>query len=102
MKRLIGITGAILLSYVIASSLLLPGAGGMIPTGADIAATEGAAMYTAREEDGRIVICRGNTALLRTDTQVASLPKIDRMRLREGIDLFSEEELKSFMEDYCS
>ncbi len=102
MKKLIGITGVILMTYVIATSLIAQDGRGALSASADIAATESGALYTAREEDGRIVIYAGSTALLRTDTQVADLPKIDRMRLRDGIELFSDKELKHFMEDYCS
>ncbi len=99
---MIGATGAILLVYVILSAIFVP-----IRTSSDLAIADAAQspqgpMYTAREEDDRIVIYAGESLVTRSDTRVSQLPKIDRIRLREGVDLFSEKELKAFVEDYCS
>ncbi|MBR1534018.1 MAG: hypothetical protein IJ639_06615 [Ruminococcus sp.] len=102
MKWLVGITGIILIGYTILSATLAPAGGGNFLTNANVALTERMPMYTAREEDDRIVIYAGSRLLARTDTRVSSLPKIDRIRLREGINFSSEKELKRFMEDYCS
>ena len=102
MKRLIGITGVILLTYTVLSATLAPAESRVSAADPQTAATENTAAFTAREADGRIVICVGNRELFRTDTEVSSLPKIDRLRLREGIDFYSAEELKQFIEDYCS
>ena len=102
MKRLIGITGAFLLIYVIGISAMAPA--GETASAGNIAGVYGEdrQVYTAREEDGRIVIRSGEELVYKTDTRVGELPKIDRMRLREGISLYSDKELKEFLEDYCS
>lgn len=102
MKRLIGITGAFLLIYVIVTAAMTPAGEATVPTDPDGAADENAAVYTAREENDRIVIESGGGVVLRTDTGVSGLPKIDRLRLEEGITLYSDKELKAFLEDYCS
>lgn len=102
MKRLIGITGAVLLTYTVLSATLIPSERSASAAGRQTASVENTAMYTAREEDDRIVIYVGERFLIRTDTSVSSLPKIDRIRLRDGIEFNSDKELKRFMEDYCS
>lgn len=102
MKRLIGITGAILMTYVILTAVAAPSGNTALSASADIVTEEMSAEFTAREEDDRIVIYAGDDLVMKTDVRVSQLPKIDRMRLREGIDLFSEKELRRFMEDYCS
>ena len=101
-KRLIGITGAFLLIYVIMTAAMTPAGEATLPADREVSADENTAMYTAREDNGRIVIESGGGVTLRTDTDVRGLPKIDRLRLEEGIELYSEKELKSFLEDYCS
>lgn len=102
MKRLIGITGAFLLIYVIAVSLASPAGEASAAGGTASVQSRNTPPYIARESEGRIVIESGGTPILRTDTQVAGLPKIDRLRLSEGIVLYSDKELKRFLEDYCS
>ena len=102
MKRLIGITGVFLIAFTVASASLAPAGESVLAASADTAATDGTALFTAKEEDGRIAIYAGQLRVRQTQTRVDSLPKIDRMRLREGIDFNSEEELKQFIEDYCS
>ena len=102
MKRLIGITGAFLIAFTFMSASLAQTGESVLAASADTAATDGAALFTAKEEDGRIAIYAGQLRVRQTQTLVDSLPKIDRMRLREGIGFNSEEELKRFLEDYCS
>ena len=102
MKRLIGITGIILIAFTVFSALYMPAGQTASAADADVAEGDGGAVYSARSEDDRIVIYAGNTPLMRTDTRVSALPKIDRLRLSEGINFDSEEELKQFIEDYCS
>lgn len=102
MKKLIGITGAILIVYVILSAVATSGSEPTLSASADIAAQNTSAAFTARAQDDRIVVYAGDQLWLKTGVRVSDLPKIDRMRLREGIELFSEKELKAFIEDYCS
>ncbi len=102
MKKLIGITGAILLVYVILSAALVPSAQSPVAASKNIEPGDSSAPFTARAENDRIVIYEGEVLLMKTDIRVSQLPKTDRIRLREGIELFSEKELKQFIEDYCS
>ena len=102
MKRLIGITGIILIAYTILSAVLLPAGESALTDNPRQQAAESGAMFTARESGDRIAIYAGENLIARTDTSVSSLPNIDRIRLREGIEFDSEKELKQFLEDYCS
>ena len=52
--------------------------------------------------EDRVAVFSGGDLMLKTDTQVSSLPKADRKRLELGIQVDSEEELKALMQDYCS
>ena len=99
MKKLIAITGVLLVAYV----LLSASTGGRISAGAGAPdESESSAVYVMRDENDRVVVYRNEAVFLRTDTQVSSLPKSDRQRLREGIIVFSEKELKRLIEDICS
>lgn len=100
MKKLIAVVGIILIGYVIFSAT----AGGMRGAAADAGprGEESDTVYVMREENGRVVVYRNDTIYLSTDTQVSSLPKNDRVKLEKGITVFSEEELKRLVEDYCS
>ena len=100
-RILLGITGVLLIGYVILSAALTPPKNA-VETAENESQTASSAVYTARETDGKIAVYAGDALLLETDTRVADLPKIDRIRLRDGIGLYSEEELKRFIEDYCS
>lgn len=101
-KRLIAITGIVLIAFTIfsatASTSKTP-LGESVGTHSD---PDENAIFTARDEDDRIAVYAGDRLLVKTDTRVSGLPKIDRMRLREGVIFYSEEELKQFIEDYCS
>ncbi len=101
-KKLIGITGAILLSYVLVTAAFAPSDTVTRSLLTQAVIPDEKAAYTARDEEDKIVIYAGDAPMLRTDTRVSQLPKIDRIRLREGVELFSEKELKEFVEDYCS
>jgi len=101
-KKLIGVTGAFLLIYTAAVSLHQSASESPLTAAAASAQSVSTAAYTARAEDDRIAVYAGNSLLMKTDTRVSDLPKIDRIRLREGIGFDSEEELREFVEDYCS
>ena len=99
MKRLLAVTGVILVAYILLSGYLLP-RGGASDTSA--AGQETVVVYTVREYRGRVAVYRDGGLTRQTDTAVASLPKSDRVRLQNGIDVYSEKELKALMEDLCS
>ena len=97
MKKLFAFTGAILIACVIVSASISPR-----PLPADDPGGGADSAFVMREEDGRVVVYRGGALYLRTDTRVAQLPKSDRVKLAEGITVYSEKELKRLVEDYCS
>ncbi len=102
MKRLIAITGIVLITFTVFSATASTGKTPSDESVGAYADADGNARFTAREEDDRIAVYAGDRLLVKTETRVSGLPKIDRMRLREGIIFYSEEELKQFIEDYCS
>ena len=102
MKMLIGATGAILMLYVFLTAAAVPAGESALAANVTAAHSAQKALYTAREEDGRIAIYQGERLVKRTRTQVSHLPKTDRLKLQNGIDLYSNKELKQFIEDYCS
>jgi hypothetical protein len=64
-------------------------------------ANEGEILYIAKEYENKIGIFDTSGRLLRSiDIYTKTLPKADRALLREGIELRSEAELISLIEDY--
>ncbi len=103
MKKLIGITGAILIACVCVSSIFAP------PVNADTEVLTSQSMaqtqcYVIRSEQNRIVVYRLGEAqpYITTDTFVSSLPKSDALALENGIEVDSEQKLRKILEDYCS
>ena len=96
MKRLLLITGALLLAYVLLT-------GSARPAYAPSAETVDAqSEYVLKEKDGRVAVYRGGELYISTDTLLSELPKSDANRIRQGISASSEKELKRLIEDICS
>ena len=101
-KKLLGITGAIMGVYLLLTATAAPPA----------SAPEAAAYQAVREADsgawrigeyeGNVAVFKDGEPILRTDTRVADLPKADRSSLVQGIDVYSQKELKRILEDLCS
>ena len=102
MKKLLLITGAVLAAYLILTAVISDGSNPPVAETAAYTETLHEGGYTVAEYDGRVALFHSGKPYLITDTPVASLPKADRVRLAEGIDVYSEKELKSILEDYCS
>jgi len=101
MKKLLLIAGSLMIGYVMMTSY--PGSKADIrPASAQAVHSVQQTLYIVKEENDRIVVTMNDAVYLRTDTQVSSLPKNDRQKLKEGITVFSEQELKELIEDYCS
>lgn len=98
MKKLLLITGAILIAYVILTAVMTPA----VATPAAVSAEKTESGYLIAESEGRIAVYRDGGLVLRTDTKLSDLPKSDAARLREGIEVNSMKELKRLLEDYCS
>lgn len=61
-------------------------------------------VYIIKSEDGRLVVYKQGDAkpYMQTDTFVKALPKGDVLRLEKGIEVTGDENLKKYLEDYCS
>ena len=72
--------------------------------GAVASLTEPEYLYIIREHDGRVaVFARGrSTPEMVLDRLVHHLPTYDRIQLREGVPVFTREELQERIEDYTS
>lgn len=58
-------------------------------------------IYSVRENNGKIAVFDADGMLIKTiDTPVVSLPQSDRDMLKDGIDIFTYEELLDVIEDY--
>ena len=69
----------------------------------DATEDSGEVLFIVREYEEKIGIFDRNGKLLRIiDIYTKTLPKTDRALLREGIELRSQEELDSLIEDYSS
>lgn len=102
MKKLIMITGIILIVYLIIVTVIVQPAAS--PSAGTVSAEEsvGDSGYLIGISDGRVTVFRDGKVIVRTDTQLSDLPKSDRVRLEEGIHIDSLKELKERLQDYCS
>lgn len=102
MKKLLAITGAVLIAYVILTSVINQDASAPAVFSAQSAESTADPGYTVTAYEGRVAVFRGDTLLRLTDTPVEALPKADRARLYDGIAVDSDKELKILLEDLCS
>lgn len=102
MKKLLTVTGAILIAYVVLSSVYVSSGEEAVAAKTAQPQTRPQQIYVVREENDRLVVYLDEQVYLRTDTRVSTLPRSDRLKLEHGIDVFSDEELKQLLEDYCS
>lgn len=67
------------------------------------AASEISVYCTVREYEGRLAAFRRNSEVpfMTLDVRTALLSEYDREQFRQGVDLYSEAELKRFAEDYA-
>lgn len=102
LKKLLLITGAILIAYLILVTVISADVAAPAAQAADSLGLSQDEGYVLRSVDGCLSVFRDGELCLKTDTQVAALPKADRVRLEEGIYVYSAKELKKLLEDYCS
>ena len=98
MKRLVCITGIILISCLFTGMLFAPS------SSAEIQNTVESSTVVLKSENNRIVVYKKgeNSPYITTDTLTDSLPKGDVMRLKEGIEVKGKAQLRKSLEDYCS
>ena len=100
MKKLFAAVGIVMIAWVIGSAAAVGTQ--QTPSPPAGTAVQGTADYVLREENNRLVVYRDGTLWMTTDTRVSDLPKRDRVKLRRGITVNSQSELKKLIEDYCS
>ena len=101
-KRLLAVTAAILAVYLLLISTLAPPAKAPDTGSPGTAYEADGGAWLIREDGGRVAVFRGSEPILHTDTRVADLPKADRVKLAQGIAVYSDKELKVILEDLCS
>ena len=100
-KKLLVITAAILAVYLLLTATIAPPASAPEKAYQTVGEAESDS-WRIGEYDGTVTVFRGGEPVLRTETRVSELPKADRTRLAQGIDVYSQKELKSILEDLCS
>ncbi len=103
MKKLVAVTGIILISCVCFGSLYTHPEAARSYTPAAVEQTS-AAGYVIRDWNGKIaVFISGRDKPFKvTSTQTATLPKPDIKKLKSGIYTENKQELERILEDYCS
>ena len=105
MKRLVCITGIILISCVLIGALYTPSKA--VNTVAEELVTQPdkeTVSFILKAENNLIVVyIKGeSTPFMVTDTYVNNLPKNDILLLNEGIEIQGEKNLQKSLQDYCS
>ncbi len=105
MKRLVGITGIILMVCLFTGMMFAPEnpqSANNTQVVKNVSVQE--EVFIMKAENNRLVVYRkGETApYMITDTFVGSLPKGDILILEHGIEIEGEKSLKKYLEDYCS
>ena len=109
MKKIVGLTGVILIACMMISSLFAP-ANSVENTSAasDYSASQnngtGESDYIIKTEKGYIVVYKKgeDKPYLTTDCRVSNLPKGDALYLEKGIEIKGKKSLMKTLEDYCS
>lgn len=109
MKKLIGVTGVILIACICISSLYAMPTSAQTSTVSTATASvtptaENGENYIIKSENNVIVVYKTgeNTPCIVTETRTDNLPKGDILRLKSGVEVQGENNLKKLLEDYCS
>ncbi len=102
MKKMILITGTILIACVIIGSLAAQPAAQT--TRAEAASQISTVGYVVKESEGRVaVFIQGEEQpLMITETYLNTLPKTDAEKLKKGVFATDKKQLRKLLEDYCS
>lgn len=106
MKRLVSITGTILIICLFVGVFFAP-SGEAHSTSAvqsEPVSTVNEEIYIIKAEDNHIVVYKKGESepYLNTDTLIDSLPKGDTVYLEKGIEVEGRNNLRKALEDYCS
>ena len=114
MKKLIGITGIILISCVVISVVFAPqmSAESTVESNVNSATNQyeradgnnSKEIYIIKAENDEIVVYEQGQELplITKKISISSLPKGDILRLKDGIVIIGREKLRRALEDYCS
>ncbi len=105
MKRLVCITGVILISCVCIMTFFAPQTSAEVQNNLSTQQnTSQEQIYIIKSENNRIVVYKKGETIpfMTTDTLTSTLPKGDIMHLNKGIEIIGEINLKKSLEDYCS
>lgn len=107
MKRLVCITGMILISCLLAGTFFAPSTSVEASGDTQTHQTSGAReedIYVLKTENSYLVVYKKGegTPYITTDTLTDSLPQGDIKRLEKGIEIKGKTELRKAMEDYGS
>ncbi len=102
MKKLIAVTGIILIGCVCLGAAFAPQQAAQ--TSAAASPDQAESEYLVKAENGKIAIYKtdSDSPLYTTDALVSTLPKADIEKLRAGIAVKDERELRRILQDYCS
>lgn len=112
MKKLIAITGVILFGCLFISTFSATQGGESSAEQTiiyneketDEQSDEQNQVYIIKTENGRLTVYKKgeSSPYLQTGTYVNALPKGDILRLEKGVEVTGKENLKKYLEDYCS
>ncbi|MBQ7386398.1 MAG: hypothetical protein IJW04_07830 [Ruminococcus sp.] len=104
MKRLFYITSIIVLSCVLASSVIIPLTQEHDPLKEPVYIENEGEEYIIKSLGDRIVVYRGKDEkpYLETTTAVSSLPSDIQQKLNRGISYSSEKSMKEALDEFCS
>ncbi len=105
MKRLVGITGVILIVCLFASTFFAPvSLAESTETLQTQCSTQAEDVFVIKAENNRIVVYKkgGNEPYLTTDSPCDNLPRADIVYLENGIEVVGRENLRKALQDYCS
>lgn len=102
MKKLIIITGVILIVYLVGMTMVAQPASAPSAKTSSSGETAAYSGYLIGISEERVTVFKDGKPYIRTDTQISDLPKSDQARLEEGVRIDSLKELKEKLQDYCS
>ncbi len=104
MKRLFFITSIIVLSCVVASSVIIPITSETGSQGNGIYTEAENTEYIIKAQGDRIVVYKRNSSkpYIETTTAVSSLPTDIQRKLSSGISYDSEKSMKAALDELCS
>lgn len=104
MKKLVCVTGIILISCVCISALASPQAVAQAQVSQHVPQTQSGQSFVIKDKDGRLAVFRKGEAnpFMTTETYTNTLPRADINKLKKGVEAADAEELRKLLEDYCS